>query len=73
MASVLESISFDSARFQQEIEAFDELLKSKAHLSERKDIHPFFKKNKHLTGYMGMFTPTLDVATEICFEYEFFR
>src|SRR5437667_11680770 len=72
MASVLETIVFEPARFQRELRAFDELLKSKIDLSERKDIQPFFKKNKHLTAYMGTFALNIAVATEICFEYEFF-
>jgi hypothetical protein len=72
MASVLETIVFDPAKFQQELQAFDGLLKSKSDLSERQDIQPFFKKNKHLTAYMGTFAPNIAVATEICFEYEFF-
>jgi hypothetical protein len=72
MASVLETIVFDPAKFQQELQAFGELLKSKPDLSERKDIQPFFKKSKHLTAYLGTFAPNIAVATEICFEYEFF-
>jgi hypothetical protein len=72
MASVLETIAFDPAKFQQELQAFDELLKSKTDLSESKDIQPFFKKSKHLTAYLGTFAPNIPVATEICFEYEFF-
>ena len=72
MASVLETIVFEPAKFQQELQAFEELLKSKADLSESKDIQPFFKKSKHLTAYMGTFALNIAVATEICFEYEFF-
>src|SRR5439155_26649345 len=72
MASVLETIVFEPAKFQQELQAFDALLKSKADLSELRDIQPFFKKSKHLTAYMGTFALNIAVATEICFEYEFF-
>ena len=72
MASVLETIVFDRAKFQQELQAFGDLLKSKADLSERDDIQPFFKKSKHLTAFMGTFALSIAVATEICFEYEFF-
>jgi hypothetical protein len=72
MASVLETIVFDPAKFQNELRAFDKLLKSKADLSEMKDIQPFFKKRKHLTAYLGTFAPNIAVATEICFGYEFF-
>ena len=73
MASVLETIVFEPAKFLQELQAFDDLLKSKADLSEREDIQPFFKKSKHLTAYLGTFASSIGVATEICFEYEFFE
>lgn len=72
MASVLETVVFDPAKFQKDLQAFDVLLKSKADLSEAKDIQPFFKKSKHLTAYLGTFALNIAVATEICFEYEFF-
>jgi hypothetical protein len=72
MASVLETIVFEPAKFQQELSAFEGLLRSKADLSETNDILPFFKKNKHLTAYLGTFALNIAVATEICFEYEFF-
>ncbi len=72
MASVLETVVFEPPKFLEELQAFDELLKSKADLSERKDIQPFFKKSKHLTAYMGTFALNIAVATEICFEYEIF-
>ena len=72
MASVLETIVFDPAEFRRELQAFDALLQSKADLSEQKDIQPFFKASKQLTAYMGTFAPSIAVASEICFEYEFF-
>lgn len=72
MASVLETVLFEPAKFQQELEAFDQLLRSKADLSESGDILPFFKKSRHLTAYLGTFTLNIAVATEICFEYDFF-
>jgi hypothetical protein len=72
MASVLESIAFSPAKFEQELKDFEALLTSKADLSETSDIQPFFKKSKHLTAYMGTFALNIAVATELCFEYEFF-
>ena len=72
MASVLEPFVFDPAKFQDELRAFETLLESKADLSESKDIQPFFKKNRHLTAYMGTFALNIAVSTEICFKYEFF-
>jgi hypothetical protein len=72
MASVLETIAFDPVKFQQELQAFGELLRSKSDLSESHDILPFFKNSRHLTAYMGTFALNIAVATEICFEYDFF-
>ena len=72
MASVLETIAFEPAEFLQELQAFDVLLKSKADLLEMDDIRPFFKNSKHLTAYLGTFALNIGVATEICFDYEFF-
>ena len=72
MASELETIVFEPVKFQQELQAFDALLKSKVDLSELKDIKPFFEKNKHLTAYLATFALNIAAATEICFEYEFF-
>ena len=63
MASVLETIVFDIAKFQQELQAFDDFLKSKADLSERDDIQLFFQKNMHLTAYIGTFAPSIAVTT----------
>jgi hypothetical protein len=70
MASVLQPISFDPTTFQRELRAFNALLKSHKVLSERAQIQPFFKANKHLTAFMGTFAPNITVATEICFEFD---
>src|SRR5438876_609212 len=72
MATVLETIAFDPTKFEQELKEFEALLTSNAELSEMGDIQPFFKKSKHLTAYMGTFALNIAVATEVCFEYEFF-
>ena len=71
MASVLDAVVFDPRVFEVELQAFEDLLKSKADLAER-EIQRFFKQRKHLTAYMGTFALNIAVATEICFEFEFF-
>jgi hypothetical protein len=58
-----QSIVFDPAKFEKEIDAFEKLLK-KANLSETGDIQPFFKKNLHLTAYFGTYSTQLGPATE---------
>jgi Domain of unknown function (DUF4263) len=70
MASILESIVFDPVIFRQELRAFEDLLTSKASITERDDIQPFFKANKHLTAYIGALYLNIAVATEICFEFD---
>jgi len=70
MASVLETIAFDPAIFRKELNEFENLLKSKRDLGERKHIQPFFKKRKHLTAYIGTLYLNIEVATEICFEFD---
>lgn len=71
MSSVLEPIDFDPGKFQRELDEFDALLRQHAELSEQSKIQPFFKARKHLTAYVGTFAPNVAVATEICFEYDF--
>jgi hypothetical protein len=61
----LETIVFDPSRFVKELKAFAALLRSKPDLSERGDIQPFFKKSKHLSAYMGTFSPNIGPATTI--------
>lgn len=72
MATVLESIAFAPAIFERELQDFAAFLKSKADLAENDDIKPFFRQRKHLTAYLGTFAPSIAVASELCFEYEFF-
>jgi hypothetical protein len=72
MATVLESIQFDPAKFEKELKAFEVLLNSNANLTEKNDIQPFFKNKKQFTAFMGTFAPNIGPATELCFEYEFF-
>jgi hypothetical protein len=68
----LEAIAFDPLRFEKELKAFARLLKSKDELSEAGDIQPFFERNKHLSAYLGTFSPNIGPATELAFKYPFF-
>jgi hypothetical protein len=68
----LDTVDFDPAKFEKEVQALEDLLTAKADLSEKKDIQPFFRKSIHLTAYMGTFSPNIGPATEFAFEYPFF-
>jgi hypothetical protein len=70
MASVLESVAFDPAVFLNELNKYEQLLKSKKDLSERDDIIPCFKKNKHLSAYIGALYLEIEVGTEVCAEFD---
>ena len=70
MASTLETVAFDPVIFRKELTEFDGLLKSKANLSERDDILPFFKERKHLTAYIGTLYLDIAVATEVSYEFD---
>ena len=72
MAKNLETIVFDPSKFQKELKAFAQLLKSKSNLSEQEDIQPFFKQSKHLSAFMGTFSPNIGAATELAFNFPFF-
>lgn len=70
MASVLEPVTFDPTAFRQELGEFEDLLRQNVGLPEREVIQPFFKARKHLTAYMGTLYADVEVATEICFEFD---
>jgi Shedu protein SduA, C-terminal len=72
MAKGFESIVFDPAVFDRELQELESLLKSKSDLSERADILPFFKKRKQLSAYLGTFSPDVGPATELAFEFPVF-
>jgi hypothetical protein len=69
---VLESIAFDHALFEDELDALGTLLASRADLSETDDIRPLFQKCRHLSAFLGTFAPDIGPATELAFEFSFF-
>jgi hypothetical protein len=71
MATNLEALAFEPAKFEKELKAYGRLLQSKAYLSELNDIQPFFEKCKHLSAYLGTFSPNIGPATELAFQYPF--
>ena len=72
MAAVLESITFDHARFEAELNALGDLLGSKVELSETEDIQPLFKTSRHLSAFLGTFVPNIGPASELAYEFPFF-
>jgi hypothetical protein len=52
--------------------AFKNLLDGKPSLSERHDILPFFKKNKHLAALVGSYNPRINSFDRIATEFDLF-
>jgi len=72
VAQKFKQITFDPKRCRAEIEEFGTLLRTKAELSERGEIHPFFKAREQLSAFVGSYIRNIGPATEICFEYQFY-
>jgi hypothetical protein len=68
----LVDIVFDPAKVQRELTAFRRLLESKANLSERDDLLPFFKKRQQLSAFIGTFAPDIGPAAQLAHEFPFF-
>jgi hypothetical protein len=65
------TIVYDPKQVKKELGEFDNLLKSKASLSEQKDIQPFFKKREQLAAFMGTYTLDIGPGTHLAFEFPF--
>ncbi|NHB09266.1 Shedu immune nuclease family protein [Burkholderia cepacia] len=55
-----------------ELEKFEDLLKSKSEIKERDEILPFFKKNLHLAAFLGTYVPDIANPDRIASEYDIF-
>lgn len=56
----------------EELSEFKGLLTSKSYLTERKEILPFFKKNRHLAAFLGSYIPDLVTPDRIAYEFDIF-
>jgi hypothetical protein len=72
VAQQFTSVAFDPKQCRTEIDEFGSLLRTKAELSERNDIQPFFKSRVQISAFIGSFMRNIGPATQICFEYNFF-
>lgn len=72
MGAVLESITFDHARFEAELAVLGTLLASEADLSEKDDILPLFEASRHLSAFLGTFAPDIGPASTLAYEFPFF-
>lgn len=72
MAKHFQSVAFDPRRCRIQIEEFGRLLRSRAALSERDHVLPFFRKRSHLSAFIGSYMRDTGPATEYAFEYPFY-
>ena len=72
MAQKFKMIKFDPKQCRVDIDEFGVLLKTKAEVSEKNDIQPFFKARPQISAFIGSYMRNIGPATQICFEYKFF-
>jgi hypothetical protein len=64
------SLQIEECRHQ--LHAFADLLAAKDELSERDDILPFFKSNRHLASFVGTYVPAIANPDLVAVEYDLF-
>jgi hypothetical protein len=62
-------ITLDPKKCRVQIEEFGALLKSKAALSEKDDLQPFFKNRPQVSAFIGSYMRDIGPATDYAFEY----
>jgi hypothetical protein len=72
MAKQFKSIALDPKTCRTQINEFGALLRSKAALSERLDVLPFFTKRPQISAFIGSYMRDTGPATEYAFEYPFY-
>jgi hypothetical protein len=65
------TIVYDPKQVWKELGQFDKLLKSKATLSERNHLQPFFKKHDQLSAFLGSCAFNLGPGTHLAYEFPF--
>ncbi len=64
--------SFDRAACHADLDALEELLTSKAELSERRDVLRFFTEHPHLSAFLGSYHPNATAYDRLGVEVELF-
>jgi Domain of unknown function (DUF4263) len=72
VAKQFKQITLDPKKCRTQIAEFGVLLKSKASLSEKDDIQPFFKQRPQISALIGSYMRDIGPATDYAFEYPFY-
>jgi hypothetical protein len=71
VSKILQDIAFNPTQCRTELAAYKRLLDARQDLGERKDVHRFFRRRKHLSALIGTFAPDLGPAKQMAFEFPF--
>jgi hypothetical protein len=71
VGKAFEESIYNPTKCKREINALGKLLQSKAELSEKNDILPFFKEKRQLAAFLGTFASSIGPAPLIAYEYSF--
>ena len=72
MPKQFKQITLDPKKCRVQIDEFGALLKSKAALSEKDDLQPFFKNRPQVSAFIGSYMRDIGPATDYAFEYPFY-
>jgi Domain of unknown function (DUF4263) len=72
VAKQFKQITLDPKKCRAEINELGALLKSKAALSEKNDVQPFFKNRPQISAFIGSYVRDSGPATDYAFEYPFY-
>jgi hypothetical protein len=72
VAKAFQQVAYEPKKLRTQIDQFGRLLRSKAALSERADVQPFFKRRPHLAAFIGAYMKDTGPATDFAFEYPFY-
>lgn len=69
MAKAFEVVAHDPAGCRKELDEFGQLLASKAELSERDDVLPFFRARRRLAALLGTYGSDVGRSPGVAFEF----
>jgi hypothetical protein len=66
------ALAFDPITCRAELNEFRDLLAASPELEERRDILPFFRERRHLSAFIGSYSPYVSRYDQLAYEYSLF-
>lgn len=66
------TFTFDPVACRAELNEFRDLLAASPELEERRDILPFFRERRHLSAFIGSYSPYVSDYDQLAYEYSLF-